>query len=55
VVGRIVRIVPQRPSVAVTFLLTDLEGSTRLREERPKLMGAALADEAWPDSLEQAA
>jgi class 3 adenylate cyclase len=43
VVGRIVRIVPQRASGTVTFLFTDLEGSTRLWEERPELMGAALA------------
>src|SRR5262245_46537864 len=30
------------PSGTVTFMLTDLEGSTRLWEQRPALMEAAL-------------
>ena len=34
---------PPVPSGTVTFLFTDLEGSTRLWEDRPALMGAALA------------
>ena len=33
----------QVPSGTVTFLFTDLEGSTRLWEQRPEEMGAALA------------
>ena len=31
------------PTGTVTFLFTDIEGSTRLREETPAAMGAALA------------
>ena len=31
------------PSGTVTFLFTDLEGSTRLWEDRPEAMAAALA------------
>jgi len=31
------------PSGTVTFLFTDIEGSTRLREEGPGVMRAALA------------
>ena len=33
----------QPPSGTVTFLFTDLEGSTRLWEEHPELMRVALA------------
>ena len=33
----------QRPSGTVTFLFTDIEGSTRLWEQYPDDMGAALA------------
>jgi class 3 adenylate cyclase len=32
------------PSGTVTFLFTDLEGSTRLWEEHPEAMRAALAE-----------
>ena len=32
------------PSGTVTFLLTDIEGSTRLWEQHPNAMPAALAD-----------
>lgn len=34
------------PSGTVTFLLTDLEGSTRMWEQDPEAMKAALGDEA---------
>ena len=34
---------PALPSGTVTFLFTDLEGSTRLWEEHPEAMRAALA------------
>ena len=40
--GRIVRAVPDLPSGTVTFLFTDIEGSTRLWEEHPEAMAAAL-------------
>ena len=43
-VGRIVRFVIEAPSGTVTFLFTDIEGSTRLWEEFPDAMRAALAD-----------
>src|ERR671926_227707 len=35
--------VAERPSGTVTFLFTDVEGSTRLWEQHPRAMGAALA------------
>jgi predicted ATPase/class 3 adenylate cyclase len=43
----------QLPSGTVTFLFTDLEGSTRLWEEHPDAMGAALArhDEIVQDAV----
>jgi class 3 adenylate cyclase len=34
---------PDLPSGTVTFLFTDIEGSTRLGEEHPEAMEAALA------------
>ena len=34
---------PELPSGTVTFLFTDIEGSTRLWEEHPEAMQAALA------------
>lgn len=34
---------PTLPSGTVTFLFTDIEGSTRLWEEKPKAMRVALA------------
>src|SRR5205807_169798 len=42
------------PSGTVTFLFTDLEGSTRLWEEHPEAMKAALArhDEILRDAVE---
>ena len=42
-VGRNVSVVPLPPPGTVTFFFTDLEGSTRLWEERPELMSTALA------------
>ena len=42
-VGRIVRVMPPVPSGTVTFLFTDLQGSTRLWDEHPEEMGVALA------------
>jgi class 3 adenylate cyclase len=43
------------PTGTVTFLFTDLEGSTRLWEEHPEAMRAALArhDEILRDAVEQ--
>jgi class 3 adenylate cyclase len=32
---------PERPSGTVTFLFTDIEGSTRLWEQYPEAMGSA--------------
>ena len=47
--------VAELPSGTVTFLFTDLEGSTRLWEEFPERMRAALArhDEILRDAVEQ--
>ncbi len=44
------------PSGTVTFLFTDLEGSTRLWEEHPEAMKGALArhDEILRDAVEGA-
>ncbi len=52
--GRNVRVVPELPSGTVTFLFTDIEGSTRLWEERPDEMRAALAqhDEILRSAIE---
>ena len=43
------------PSGTVTFLFTDLEGSTRLWEEFPEAMRGALArhDEILRDAVEK--
>jgi len=43
------------PTGTVTFLFTDLEGSTRLWEEHPEAMRAALArhDEILRDAVEK--
>jgi predicted ATPase/class 3 adenylate cyclase len=48
--------VPGLPSGTVTFLFTDVEGSTRLWEEQPELMSAALAlhDDIVRDAVEAA-
>ena len=43
VTGRIVRVVPQLPSGTVTFLFTDIEGSTRRWESEAVAMRAQLA------------
>src|SRR5260370_25630455 len=45
---------PELPTGTVTFLFTDLEGSTRLWEEHPEAMKAALAvhDEILRGSVE---
>jgi len=47
--------VSQLPTGTVTFLFTDLEGSTRLWEEHPEAMKAALArhDEILRDAVEK--
>ena len=37
------RVMAELPSGTVTFLFTDLEGSTRLWEEHPEAMPGALA------------
>ena len=44
---------PELPTGTVTFLFTDLEGSTRLWEEHPEAMKAALArhDEILRDAV----
>ena len=44
---------PELPTGTVTFLFTDLEGSTRLWEEHPEAMQAALArhDEILRDAI----
>src|SRR5438876_9611520 len=46
--------VAELPAGIVTFLFTDLEGSTRLWEEQPEAMRAALAmhDELLRDAIE---
>jgi class 3 adenylate cyclase len=36
-------VVPGLPSGTVTFLFTDVEGSTGMWEDQPELMSAALA------------
>jgi class 3 adenylate cyclase len=47
---------PDLPAGTVTFLFSDLEGSTRLWEEQPEAMPAALArhDEILRDAVEAA-
>ena len=46
---------PELPTGTVTFLVTDLEGSTRLWEEHPEAMRDALArhDEILRDAVEK--
>ena len=39
----ILSVVPEEPSGTVTFLFADVEGSTRLLQEYPAAIGAALA------------
>jgi class 3 adenylate cyclase len=48
------RLMPQLASRTVTFLFRDIEGSTRLWEERPDAMRVALGlhDELVRDSVE---
>jgi class 3 adenylate cyclase len=48
--------VSELPTGTVTFLFTDLEGSTRLWEEHPEAMRDALArhDEILRDAVEKA-
>jgi hypothetical protein len=41
--GRNVGVMPQLPSGTVTFMFTDIEGSTRLWEAHPEAMRVALA------------
>src|SRR5438034_11600349 len=45
---------PDLPTVTVTFLFTDIEGSTRLWEQQPEAMRAALAghDALLRDAIE---
>ena len=38
---------PELPTGTVTFLFTDIEGSTRLWEEHPEAMKSALAGGRW--------
>ena len=47
---------PELPTGTVTFLFTDLEGSTRLWEEHPEAMRARSArhDEILRDAVESA-
>src|SRR5215217_6000735 len=49
-----VAFVPQRPSGVVTFLFTDIEGSTRRWESDPEAMRGALAahDEVLRNAIE---
>lgn len=49
--GRNVRFVLEPPSGTVTFLFTDVEGSTRLWQEHPDAMTTALARHAQGYSL----
>ena len=42
---------PGPPTGTVTFLFTDIEGSTRLWEQFPQAMAAALAHELAPVSV----
>ena len=46
---------PELPTGTVTFLFTDLEGSTRLWDEHPEAMREALArhDEILRDAVEK--
>ena len=53
--GRISRLVASPPTGTVTFLFTDIEGSTKLWERHPQAMQSALArhDEVLRDAIEE--